>query len=78
MKLFIHVNGTLQAIYDDKMPLFDLGDRTIKRAAHVEPDDHGYWWIHFQGEKHGPFTFRTHALEYETRIVNQRLANGPT
>jgi hypothetical protein len=44
LKLVIK-NGIITAIHDDALtPMFSLGDVTIKRASHVEPDRNGHEW----------------------------------
>jgi hypothetical protein len=47
------------------MDLHVLGQVTIARASHVEPDEAGLWWAELfpvSGPKVGPFVHRSEAL----------------
>ena len=35
---------TDRCVYDEAIDLSQLGELTIRRASHVEPDDQGLWW----------------------------------
>src|ERR1041385_1587026 len=44
MLLRIEPDGQVYCLYGESIDLAALGDLTIKRASHVEPDDAGQWW----------------------------------
>ena len=43
MRLRIETNGTIKAIYNEAILLEALGQASIRRASHVEPDGSGGW-----------------------------------
>lgn len=62
-------DGRLSAIYDDALvPLLDLGEGTVMRASHVEPDENGMWIPDLSpvgGPRLKPYRKRADALEAE-------------
>lgn len=65
MQLFIDPTGATKCLYGEEIPLRDLGELTIRRASHVEPDENGRWWADLAlccGPYLGPFETRTAAL----------------
>jgi hypothetical protein len=68
MKLQIDPDGTVRCVYAEAIDLAALGTPTIRRASHVEPDQHGSWWADLSpvgGPILGPFASRTLALAAE-------------
>jgi hypothetical protein len=68
MKLLVKHDGTVRAIYDEMIDLAVLGQPTISRASHVEPDDQGRWHTDLtpvDGPVLGPFDHRSEALDAE-------------
>jgi hypothetical protein len=68
MQLVITPSGLVKSIYDETLPLAELGLLTIQRASQVEPDSSGRWWADLQlvnGPVLGPFIKRSVALAAE-------------
>jgi len=68
MELVISSVGQVRCIYTDELPLSDLGELSISRASHVEPDSVGRWRADLSpvgGPLLGPFVKRTDALAAE-------------
>ena len=68
MDLFVNSAGDIRCIYGEELDLRELGQLTITRASHVEPDRDGFWWADMgpvRGPVLGPFRNRTEALEAE-------------
>ena len=81
MQLFIDPAGRTKCLYGEAIPLGELGQLTIRRASHVEPDETGRWWADLspsQGPHLGPFETRSAALlaEEEWLIVHVLMADG--
>jgi hypothetical protein len=79
MNLYIRPDGSAQCIYDEKLPLQEIGAIDIKRASHVEPDPRypGTWFADLSpvgGPKVTGFASRTDALEYETAWLEAQMA----
>ena len=77
MNLVIDAQGTVACVYGEAIPLADLGDLTIRRASHVEPDDTGRWWADLRpvaGPLLGPFDQRSAALTAEAVWLDDWLA----
>ena len=65
MQLFIDPTGGTRCLYGEAIPLRELGELTIRRASHVEPDESGRWWADLAlclGPRLGPFATRSIAL----------------
>ena len=65
MQLFIDSTGGARCLYGEAIPLAELGELTIRRASHVEPDESGRWWADLApclGPRLGPFETRSAAL----------------
>lgn len=65
MQLVVHPDGQVRCIYDEKIDLTALGQLSITRASHVEPDSDGNWWADLRGANGpiiGPFAKRSAAL----------------
>ena len=68
MDLFIATDGTAHCLYSDEISLVGIGELTIRRASHVDPDEQGQWWADLSpsaGPKLGPFSTRRAALTAE-------------
>jgi len=68
MDLFVDSAGDIRCIYGEELDLRELGQLTITRASHVEPDRDGFWWADMgpvDGPVLGPFKNRTEALQAE-------------
>ncbi len=68
MELVIGLGGQVRCVYGEGIDLASLGELSIRRASHVEPDDQGQWWADLapvSGPRIGPFTKRSSALTAE-------------
>jgi len=68
MQLVVKPNGSIRAVYDEAIDLFVLGQVSIARGSHVEPDEEGRWFADLgpvSGPKLGPFPARSAALAAE-------------
>ena len=68
MELIILPDGQVKCIYDEALPLSDLGKLSITRASHVEPTSVGQWMADLSpvgGPQLGPFEKRADALAAE-------------
>lgn len=68
MQLVIAPNGTARCLYSEAINLHTLGQLSITRGSHVEPDDAGRWWADLSpvgGPRLGPFVLRSEALQAE-------------
>jgi hypothetical protein len=78
MQLLIHADGSIRCLYGEAIPLGELGNLTIRRASHVEPDASGQWLADLSpvgGPTLGPFSTRSEALAAEEAwLVENRLA----
>ena len=76
MHLRIDPKGQVTCLYDEVIDLAVLGEMSIRRASHVEPDAEGQWWADLSpvgGERLGPFTFRSEALRAEVAWIDRHL-----
>ena len=67
-ELIISLGGSVRMIYSELIEPHALGDATIKRGSHVEPDHRGYWWADLSpcnGPRLGPYAVRSRAIEAE-------------
>lgn len=68
----------MELLYEEASGLVEKlgGNKTIKRASHVEPDTKGEWWVQvIQGPTLGPFTKRSEAIKAEIAwLETNRLA----
>jgi hypothetical protein len=68
MQLVIDCRGIVRGVYGEAIDLPQLGDLTIRRASHVEPDAGRCWWADLTpvgGPTLGPFERRSEALKAE-------------
>jgi hypothetical protein len=79
MDLIIDSKGQVRCIYGEAIDLAALGDLSIQRASHVEPDQIGRWWADLApvgGPRLGAFSKRSEALEAEAAWLQQHLLAG--
>lgn len=75
MELIIDPAGAVRCVYGEEINLQVLGSPQIRRASHVEPDDHGRWWADMSpvsGPRLGPYPSRSLALEAEAAWLNEQ------
>lgn len=82
MNIYIRADGSAQCIYDEKIPLQNLGAIDIKRASHVEPDPNkpGGWFADMRpvnGPRVTGFASRGDALAYEIAWLEAQMALRP-
>ena len=68
MQFVITPCGTIRCLYDESLPLGELGHLQIRRGSHVEPNADGAWYVDLSpsgGPLLGPFPLRTDALQAE-------------
>ena len=68
MDIIIQPGGTAHCIYGESVSLSNMGQLTIQRASHVEPDSDGRWIADLSpvgGPQLGPFANRSDALAAE-------------
>jgi hypothetical protein len=79
MNLIVQPDGSVKAVYSEEIDLACLGQFSIHRASHVEPDSEGRWWADLcpvSGPKLGPFDLRSQALDAELRWLEAWLARS--
>ena len=80
MQLIIDSTGNARCIYDETLPLHQLGRIKIRRGSHVEPVPGGLWCADLKpvdGPVLGPFSMRSQALAAERRWLEKHwLAKG--
>ncbi len=78
MNIHVAPNGELRFIYNDELqPLSGLGEATVQRASHVEPNEHGEWIADLspvRGPTLGPFPLRQQALQAEIAWLERHWA----
>jgi hypothetical protein len=80
MELVVSPSGQVRCLYAEAINLSALGDLTIRRAGHVEPDEAGRWWADLAplgGPRLGPFGRRSEALRAEAGWIDSSLFDGP-
>lgn len=80
MQLVIDPTGEVRCVYDEALPLAELGRLTIARGSHVEPDPAGLWTADLSpvgGPLLGPFATRSAALDAEREWLEHNwLSHG--
>ncbi len=74
MRPVIDGRGQVRCLYDERVDLTVLGQLSITRASHVEPDAEGRWWADLKpvgGPRLGPFAQRSQALAAEHAWLEQ-------
>ena len=80
MRLRIDPSGVVHAVYDEMLDLSTLGDVSIWRASHIEPDGDGRWWSDLSpvnGPRLGPFVRRSEALAAEVCWLDRHWLSAP-
>ena len=80
MELVISSAGLIRCLYSEELDLTQLGELTIRRASHVEPDDDGNWWSDLRpvsGPVLGPFPLRSLALATEVQWLREHWLSQP-
>lgn len=68
MTITIGTDGNARCLYAETIDLAELGQPTITRASHVEPDETGRWMADLSpvdGPPLGPYPTRSQALAAE-------------
>ena len=68
MQAVVQPNGAIHCLYDESIDLSTVGQLSIRRASHVEPDANGQWSADLspmEGPVLGPFSRRSDALTAE-------------
>ena len=69
MTLIVRPDGQVTCLYEEAIDLAALGPVTITRAASVEPDGRGRWWVDLSPAGGpaalGPFALRSQAIAAE-------------
>ena len=79
MQLLIDREGNARCLYGEEIDLTALGELSIRRASHVEPDANGQWWADLgpvAGPRLGPFPKRSEALAAERVWLEEHWLNG--
>lgn len=74
MELVVKPGGRVRYVYEELIDLSSLGQVSITRASHVEPDQRGSWHADLSplgGPRLGPFGCRSLALAAETGWLRQ-------
>ncbi len=74
MDLIVQSSGTIRCIYSEAIPLQSLGQCSIQRGSHVEPDKSGKWTADMspvKGPVLGPFETRAEALAAEVAWLGE-------
>jgi hypothetical protein len=80
MELHIDPGGTIRCVYDEAVPLTELGAVNIQRASHVEPTSTGQWTADLSpvaGPVLGPFIHRSAALAAERAWLDANWLASP-
>ncbi len=80
MHLIVTPQGECRCLYDESIPLQSLGQLSITRGSHVEPDAEGQWWADLSpvnGPNLGPFVNRSDALTAEVEWLNLHWLRQP-
>jgi hypothetical protein len=72
MVVVIAPTGTVTTLYSELFDLAALGQQSIARASHVEPDGDGRWFAEIiDGPTLGPFSRRSEALAAEVAWLTE-------
>jgi len=80
MQLVITPDGAVRSIYSEEIDLGALGNLSVRRGSHVEPDRHGRWFADLSpvcGPKLGPFDRRSEALAAEIAWLEAYWLTSP-
>jgi hypothetical protein len=81
VQLLVLPDGQIRCLYAEAIDFAVLGQPTITRASHVEPDAKGQWWADLSpvaGPQLGPFTLRSEALAAEQSWLEAHWLNSPS
>ncbi|HRX78315.1 MAG: hypothetical protein H6821_05590 [Planctomycetaceae bacterium] len=79
MQLVIQPDGSLKCVYGEAIDLHALGQVSISRGSHVEPDSNGQWLADLSpvtGPCLGPFPHRSDALDAEVAWLEANWLNA--
>ena len=68
MQVLVFPDGLIRCLYDESLDLNRLGQLSIARGSHVEPDHQGQWFADLapvSGPYLGPYVRRSQALDAE-------------
>ena len=74
MNILVLPDGTARCVYGEAIDLAALGEPTVTRASHVEPDARGQWRSDLSpvgGPLLGPFARRSDALAAEAAWLDR-------
>ena len=74
MQLVIEPDGNARCVYDEAIDISCLGQLTVSRGSHVEPDADGQWTADLapvDGPVLGPYSLRSEALAAERQWLEQ-------
>jgi hypothetical protein len=80
MQLLIESTGNARCIYNESLDLTSLGQLTIARGSHVEPNEVGEWFADLapvEGPLLGPFQHRSEALNAEAEWLESHWVARP-
>jgi hypothetical protein len=80
MLLVVEPRGLVRCLYGEAVDLSTLGDLSICRASHVEPDSQGVWWTDLSplaGPRLGPFPQRSLDLAAEQAWLERNWLEPP-
>lgn len=80
MQLLVTPDGHVRCLYLEAIDLTVLGQLTIRRASHVEPDERGQWRADMRligGPALGSFQRRSDALAAETAWLSLHWLGHP-
>jgi len=81
MQLVIQPDGSLKCVYSEAIDLHALGQVSISRGSHVEPNSDCQWLADLSpvcGPVLGPFLHRSDALDAEREWLEENWLNTLT
>ena len=80
LDLYVDRQGQMRCLYTEAIDLSALGELSVSRASHVEPDECGGWVADLSlagGPVLGPFPRRSDALDAESAWLTQHVLPPP-
>lgn len=80
MQLIIDPSGHIRCLYSEEINLAVLGQLSIRRGSHVEPNEHGQWLCDLfpvSGPTLGPFASRSSALAADRDVPRDPFLDDP-
>ena len=80
MQIVISVDGVARCVYDEAIDIACLGNVSIQRGSHVEPNEEGQWTADLSpvdGPVLGPFDARSEALAAEIAWLHEFWLQAP-